>query len=96
MKEFSFESEVEQNKDVDDLDRLLARKAKENSIKHKNILVIWVMVLIPFWLINVLIVLFCNDSCLHLSNSVLNTLLATTTLNIIGLAGIVLRGYFYK
>ena len=95
MKEFSFDSEVEQNQEVD-VDRNLAREEKKGSIKHKNNLVIWVMVLIPFWLINVLIILFCNDSCFHLSNSVLNTLLATTTLNIIGLAGIVLRGYFYK
>lgn len=38
----------------------------------------------------------CANGQWHLSNTVLSTLLATTTANILGLANIVLKGMFLK
>lgn len=50
--------------------------------------------LIVAWLSCVAILLAFNSIWFHLSDSVLLMLLGTTTINIIGLAAIVLNGYF--
>lgn len=50
--------------------------------------------LIVGWLSCVVVLLAFNSCFFHLSDSVLLMLLGTTTINIIGLAAIVLNGYF--
>lgn len=63
--------------------------------KFRKHLTRWVMVLIPVWLVAVLYVIKkCASFDWYLSDVVLSTLLATTTINILGLANIVLRGMF--
>lgn len=70
-------------------------------------LAIWAAASVTLWLISVVILLFCNKNkfvvfCLenkieimpNISDNVLITLLATTTLNVLGLTFIVLRGHF--
>lgn len=59
--------------------------------KHRKVLIIWTMSLISIWLLCVLaIVVWCK----HLSDVVLTTLLATTTVNVLGLAKIILGNLF--
>lgn len=63
--------------------------------KFRKHLTRWVMWLIPLWLLSVLYILAkCASMEWYLSDVTLSTLLATTTINILGLANIVLRGMF--
>lgn len=80
--------------DIDEQIKLLSfreelKRFKENT-KNRSILTIWTFCIISSWLIAVVVLLSCN----FLSDSVAITLLSTTTINIIGLPAIVLRGYF--
>lgn len=54
----------------------------------------WATTVVSIWLFFVLIIILSNHSHIHLSDSVLNVLLGTTTLNVLGLSFIVLRGHF--
>lgn len=65
-------------------------KRFNQDTKNRSVLARWTFGIISVWLIAVLILLSFN----FLSESVYITLLATTTVNIIGLPAIVLRGYF--
>lgn len=58
--------------------------------KNRSVLALWTFRIISVWLIAVVALLGFN----FLSNAVCITLLTTTTINIIGLPAIVLRGYF--
>jgi hypothetical protein len=55
----------------------------------------WSAIVVSLWLFFVLIIVAYNKEHFNLSDSVLNVLLGTTTLNILGLMYIVLRGHFY-
>lgn len=69
----------------------------QQDTKHRKVLTWWVMVVIPVWLIAVFaLVCICASSKWYLTDWVLSTLLATTTVNILGLANIVLKGMFLK
>lgn len=59
--------------------------------KHRKVLIIWTMILISGWLVAVILIVVI---CKHLSDVVLSTLLATTTVNVLGLAKIVLGNLF--
>ena len=62
---------------------------------HRRNLVHWVEWVVSLWLIGVLcVVVLCGASLLSLDKIVLDVLLATTTVNILGLAHIVLKGLF--
>lgn len=63
----------------------------EQDTKHRKLLVIWTMIIISVWLLLVFPVLV---FCRHLSDVVLTTLLATTTVNVLGLAKIILGNLF--
>lgn len=63
--------------------------------RHRNWLVIWMMIVVSVWLIAVLLFSTFNYAwCLNISDNVLITLLATTTINILGLSKIILGGLF--
>lgn len=68
----------------------LENKRYSDNTKNRSILAFWTFVIISLWLIGVVVLLSCN----FLSDSATITLLSTTTINIIGLPAIVLRGYF--
>lgn len=58
---------------------------------HRKRLITWIMWIIPVWLVAVLLITaFGSD----VSETVKVTLLATTTINVIGLALVVLKGMF--
>lgn len=65
-----------------------------SNTKDRKWLAIWSAIVVSFWLAFVLVILINNDSCIHLSDSVLDVLLGTTTLNVLGLTFIVLKGHF--
>jgi len=63
--------------------------------KHRGRLVLWMMWVVSIWLAAVLLFTAFNKLlCLDIDNKVLITLLATTTLNVLGLARIILGGLF--
>lgn len=63
--------------------------------KHRRRLVCWMMWVVSLWLIAVLFIVISNQKMdLQIDNKVLITLLATTTVNILGLSRIVLNGLF--
>lgn len=62
--------------------------------KWRCILSWWVICVDSVWLLAILIILTHNQHCFFLSDAVLMTLLGTTTINVLGLAFIVLKGLF--
>ena len=66
----------------------------DSDIKDRKWLAKWSAFVFSIWLILVVVILFLNKCLLNLSDAVLMTLLGTTTLNILGLSFIVLRGHF--
>lgn len=68
----------------------LKNKDLSQAIKHRNWLVCWVIITVTAWLLAVLVITIWCD----LSDTVKVTLLATTTVNILGLPLIILKGLF--
>lgn len=82
--------------DIDDKTLYEQRKARYlQDTKFRRHLAIWVMVIVPSWLFLVIAILICDGfNLIKLQAEVLITLLATTTVNVLGLAYIVLKGIF--
>ena len=81
---------IEANNDVKSMEQQEAERFGKDT-KLRKVLAIWTMVIISVWLASVLlIVVFCQK----LSSEVIITLLATTTINILGLPKIILEGLF--
>ncbi|MCD6010459.1 MAG: hypothetical protein K0Q79_321 [Flavipsychrobacter sp.] len=76
-----------------DLKKAQTERYKSNT-KDRVWLAEWAASVVSIWLALVFIILISNSSKLHLSDTVLNVLLGTTTLNVLGLIFIVLRGHF--
>jgi len=73
----------------------LENKRYESDTKDRKWLAIWTAVVVSIWLSSVLILLVFNElKRICLSDTVLVALLGTTTLNVLGLSFIVLRGHF--
>lgn len=73
----------------------LESKRYDSDTKDRKWLAIWTASMVSLWLILVLLILTFNEKWLIcLSENVLITLLGTTTLNVLGLSFIVLRGHF--
>lgn len=84
---------------IDNADELSleAQEARrfEQDTRHRHTLVVWMMWVVSIWLAVVLIITVFNKiCCFGIDESVLITLLATTTLNVLGLSRIVLGGLF--
>lgn len=87
-------SDLKFNPDEDNWEE--QRKKIENNglsqdILHRKKLVYWVMWVVSLWLIVVIIIII---FCVDLSDTVKITLLTTTTINILGLPYIILKGLF--
>lgn len=82
--------------EVDDMSMYQQRKERfSQDTRFRKHLAHWVMWIVPIWLGLVLYILYlCGAEALTLEPSVLITLLATTTVNVLGLAYIVLKGIF--
>ncbi len=86
--------------DSDDLKEQIKLKQLESEryssdTKDRKWLAIWTAIVVSFWLFAVLLLLSFNEKLqICLSDSVLIALLGTTTLNVLGLSFIVLRGHF--
>lgn len=86
--------------DSDDLNGQISQKRLESirygsDTKDRKWLAKWTAWTVSIWLIVVILILFLNTFLsLKLSDSVLIALLGTTTLNVLGLSFIVLRGHF--
>lgn len=72
----------------------LRNKRYESDTNDRRWLAEWATATVTMWLFFVLIMLLTNSESLHLSDTVLSVLLGTTTLNVLGLSFIVLRGHF--
>jgi len=63
--------------------------------KHRKLLVIWMIIVVSIWLSVVLLITMFNKLwCLNIAEKTLITLLATTTINVLGLSKIILNGLF--
>lgn len=69
----------------------IKNKGLNQDITHRNILVYWVMVVVSVWLLAVFYII---AFCWGIADSVKVTLLTTTTINILGLPLIILKGLF--
>ncbi len=87
------------SRDLGDPDKKgLEEQEKERfaqDTKQRHLLVIWMIIVISGWLICVILfTAFNNPWCLKISDTVLVTLLATTTANVLGLPAIILKDLF--
>lgn len=82
--------------DVDDMTMREQRKTRfSQDTRYRKYLANWVMLIVPCWLLAVVAIVFLQGfSIIKLDNEVMITLLATTTLNVLGLAYIVLKGIY--
>ena len=94
--------------DIDRLDFSDQFKERyQQNTKDRKWLAIWAACIVSLWLFAVISLLFCNtgsfkvellfftiDLSPKINDNVLNVLLATTTLNVLGLVLIVLQGHF--
>lgn len=108
-EELGFVGESNQDLSARDVDRAtkqvisLEERLKEAELnrynqdtQHRGNLSVWAGALVSFWLVSVLLILVGNNSSYKLHDSVLITLLGTTTLNVLGLMVIVLSDLFNK
>ena len=83
--------------DVDNLNikeqKVLLNDRYKSNTQHRSWLSYWTASVVTCWLIAVIIILLFSKP-LQLSDVVISILLGTTTLNVLGLSFIVLRGYF--
>lgn len=103
LKEIIESSHVHKDHDMDiDSDDLYLQKLKKrleaerysSDTKDRKWLAVWTAVTVSLWLGGVIYILMHNDKTFCLSDTVIVTLLGTTTLNVLGLSFIVLRGHF--
>lgn len=62
--------------------------------KDRRWLAKWAILVDSIWLFLVMLILYLNNNYLCLSDTVLITLLGTTTISVLGLSIIVLKSYF--
>lgn len=72
----------------------LKRKRFASDTRDRRWLAVWSASVVTLWLASVMIIVFYNNNYVCLSDSALIMLLGTTTLNVLGLSFIVLRGHF--
>lgn len=71
------------------------RKRFSQDTHHRSVLVRWMIWLVSIWLSLVLLAVILNKPLrLDIESGVLYVLLATTTINVLGLANIILNGLF--
>ncbi|MBO5225850.1 MAG: hypothetical protein J6B46_05545 [Parabacteroides sp.] len=92
----SSESNIPTNDDIDSLDlKEQKRERYSQDTKYRKHLAIWVMWVVSIWLATVLLIIIAVAIWdLPMESNVQITLLATTTVNVLGLAYIVLKGIF--
>lgn len=82
--------------DIDDKSMRQQKKERfSQDTRFRKHLANWVMTIVPCWLLSVIVILlFQGFDLISLPDEVVITLLATTTVNVLGLAYIVLKGIF--
>ena len=97
----SKQSQKAEDIDIDSDDLVIQKELKRLEAKryssdtfYRRWLARWTAIVVSVWLLAVLLILLFNESHIHLAGNVLMVLLGTTTLNVLGLSYIVLRGHF--
>lgn len=82
--------------DVDDLSiRAQIKRRYDQDTDYRRHLANWVMIIVPAWLLAVIVILIlCGCCVMSFDKDIMIALLATTTVNVLGLAYIVLKGIF--
>ncbi|HEX7412919.1 MAG TPA: hypothetical protein VF411_02655 [Bacteroidia bacterium] len=83
-----------ENLDVQEHLKGLEAKRYSSDTYDRKWLAIWTACIVSLWLWGVMCILKHNTNRYELSDNVLVALLGTTTLNVLGLSFIVLRGHF--
>ena len=81
-------------KDLESQARRYENERYREDTESRKSLSLWARWVVSIYLNCVILILLFNFSYLHLSDAVLIALLGTTTLNVLGLMYIVLKGYF--
>jgi len=79
---------------LDEQTKILANRRYSQDTKSRKKLSYWAATVVSIYLLLVFVILFFNAKGIYLSDTVLSVLLGTTTLNVLGLMFIVLKGYF--
>lgn len=90
---------IKGDKIEDDLDLGIWQERFMQDTKHRSDLIMFTKFIVKLWIVSVITILLfsgCEVINFRLDNSVLCTLLGTTTMNVIGLAYIILKGLFYR
>lgn len=94
----SVKTEGDETLSVENPDILSLRKQEalrfNQDTKHRRWLVKWMMWVVGVWLTVVLFITVLSGNILHVDVKVMCVLLATTTINVLGLSKIILNGMF--
>lgn len=82
------------SEDLDQQTKKLANHRYSSDTNDRKWLAKWTAVVVSIWLVGVMVILMLNELFFCLTEGVLISLLGTTTLNVLGLSFIVLRGHF--
>ena len=98
-QEISSQQAEEEFKVWDDYERVskkLRNDRYEEDTVHRRNLSSWAAIIVSVWLFAVILILTRNTSEYQLSDPVMIALLGTTTLNVLGMMVIVLKGLFFE
>lgn len=86
--------EQDKNTAIDEAEKIKNEGEKKN-IAHRDSLIHWMTAVVSLWLLFVVCLMIAAFRVYGLSDTVLCMLLGTTTVNVLGLATIVLKGLFH-
>lgn len=90
------EQEYKVWEDYEIISKKLRNDRYEEDTIHRRNLSSWAAIIVSIWLFSVILILIRNTSEYKLSDAVMIALLGTTTLNVLGMMMIVLKGLFFE
>ena len=101
FEHISINSSTQTNNESSPIDVDILPLTKQEAIRfgqdtrHRKWLVVWMIIVVSVWLTVVLLITMFNKPWrLYITEKILITLLATTTINVLGLSKIILNGLF--
>lgn len=94
FKEEDLKKGALQEKSLEDKQKEAELERYNQDTSHRNGLVVWAATIVSFWLLCVIFILTRNTQQYKLSDTIVVTLLTTTTVNVLGLMIIVLNDLF--
>lgn len=94
LKEEDLKKAQKQERSLEEQKQEAELKRYNHDTSHRNGLIIWAATVVSLWLLCVIFIITGNSEKYKLSDTIMVTLLTTTTVNVLGLMIIVLNDLF--